>query len=92
MGRGKNRGVQKRVIALLGNGEIWTNAALYEICSTMKYGPDNYMQFYSMLGQLARFTPTRLHPTHEVVRLINHREYKDGRQVRHCEYMLQERS
>ena len=91
MGRGKNHGVQKKIMSLLSDGEIWTNTKLYEVCSQMKYGPDSWSQFYNMLGQLARFTPKRLSNTHQIIALENFREYKDGRMVRHSEYMLQER-
>lgn len=92
MGRGKNHGVQKKIFRLMSNNEIWTNVQLYAECSKMKYGPDNWNSFYNMLGQLAKYTPRRLSETHEIVKIEEHRHFKQGVHRRSIEYMLQERS
>lgn len=91
MGRGKNRSVQKKVIKLMSNGEVWTNAQLYAECSQMKYGPDSWVQFHGMLGQLARYTPRRLSETHEIVKVESHRIYRNSTHRKYTEYILQER-
>lgn len=91
MGKGKNRNVQKKVIKLMSNMEVWSNQELYVIVSQMKYGPDSYTQFHSMMGQLAKFTPRRLSETHEIVKIENCRTWGNSHHRRYTDYILQER-
>jgi len=91
MGKGKNRNVQKKVMQLMSNMEVWSNQQLYVIVSQMKYGPDSWTQFHAMLGQLAKYTPRRLSETHEIIKLENHRTWGNSHHRRYTEYCLQER-
>ena len=98
MGKRSKIHLQKMIVKLLSDGEVWTSRQLYDEVRHIPFkGPDSYQSFVGILGQMARFTSHRVTETHEVIKVGEGREMRhpDGhgfaREYKWVEYMLQER-
>lgn len=91
-------GLQKKIVALLSDGEVWTNRQIFLRLKDVRYGFDSYRQCHSILGQMSRSTNKRISATHEIVKVGEGRFYQQsdkglnfGTEHRYIEYILQRR-
>jgi len=103
MGKRSKIHLQKMIVKLLSDGEVWTSRQLYDEVRHIPFkGPDSYQSFVGILGQMARFTSRRITETHEVIKVGEGRDWLPansssngqgfGKEYKWVEYMLQERS
>ena len=96
MGKRSQISRQKWIVELLSDGEVWANREIFE-ASLEKYkggmkGFSSWAGCCALLGQMARFTNRRIHPTHEVVKVGEGRHFKGSKTpLKYVEYILQER-
>ena len=96
MGGKSKKFLQRWVIKIMSDGNVWTNREIYDLnIEHFKGGMRGFaswMSCHSMLGQMARSTNRRVSETHEIVRvgegrLTLNQEFKDSQ--KYVEYILQ---
>jgi hypothetical protein len=77
--------LQKRMIELMSDGEVWSSRQLFEEVKDSFKGPDSYNSLAGVLGQMARFTNPKLKgstlaPTHRIVKVAAGRVWSGDKQ------------